>query len=511
MSGYIILNITAGPVTFFLFVNEDTENILRLNLKNKSFRKSAWEMARSAYSPDASLPEKPASDATLRLEKPKEFIAGNLLIPQVAAFDRFRIKSVFKNITAGNFVTNPIKDGLWIRIFLTSGGSETSINYFIPGVSKKDFAERFGDPNIIFKYLLKDVMLFLKANCPALAVSFVKLSVDLKPDAAAIANCIQLNGELFVNYSRMGIAVYVPGSYFDMVYPHLLKPWEYRLPVKSPKEYLVPVLSLNMALFNKNVSSFMKKYRSGLAYLPAATTCIPVYELMDLMDNFDLRILIQNFLVPKYSTGIARLFNIGIPVKNEAQQTGKRSANVFQVAYDKERINPMMPSVIAEEIGRKEEYIIADEFDSFNKGVLKEIMKAIAAGRITISYKTRYIFLHEINDIINQDDVKRLEDLRSRGIPFNTLKKLPKNRMINFVNKIGNPDLCKAVIDSEEEMAMLQDCMSRARKEQFADDIIYFRQQFADALLTPEEIIAAKLRINDLLEKEIKSRKDNAK
>jgi hypothetical protein len=265
-----------------------------------------------------------------------------------------------------------------------------------------------------------------------------------------------------------------------------------------------------MALFNKNITQFMKKYKSGLAYLPAATTCIPVYEVMDLMDNFDLRILIQNFLVPKYSTSIARLFNIGIPVKNEAQQTGKRSANVFQVAYDKDRINPMMPSVIAEEISRKEEYIMADEFDFFNKGVLKEIMKAIAAGRITISYKTRYIFLHEINDIINQDDVKRLKDLRSRGIPFNTLKKLPKNRMINFVNKIGNPDLCKAVIDSEEEIAMLQGCMSRARKEQFADDIMYFRQQYADALLTPEEIIAAKLRIHDQLEEEIKSRRDNA-
>ena len=57
---------------------------------------------------------------------------------------------------------------------------------------------------------------------------------------------------------------------------------------------------------------------------------------------------------------------------------------------------------------------------------------------------------------------------------------------------------------------MLLTCMSKARKKQFTDDIKYFRQQYADVLLTPEEIVAAKLKINDLLEKEIKSRRDYA-
>jgi hypothetical protein len=376
VSGYTILSITAGQVVFYLFVNEDTTNILRLNIDNKSYRKAAWELVRTVYSPDASAPEKPAAGATLRLEKPKEFIAGNSLIPQTTVFDRFRVKSVFKHITAGKAA--PVKDGLWIQIFLTSGGSEAGINYLIPGVSKKDFTERFGDPNVFFKYLLNDVISFLKTNCPALAVSSVKLNVDVKPDAAALANCIFLSGELLVNYSRMGIAVYVQRAYFGLMYPHALKPWEYKLPVKSAREYLSPVLSLNMAFFNKNVSSFMKRYRSGLAYLPAATTCIPVYELMDLMDNYDLRILLQNLLLPKYSTGIARLFNIGILSKKTAEGTEKPLVRVLQVAYDKERITSMIPPVIAEEIDRKGQYIIAEEFDSFNKEVLKEITKAMA-------------------------------------------------------------------------------------------------------------------------------------
>jgi len=252
----------------------------------------------------------------------------------------------------------------------------------------------------------------------------------------------------------------------------------------------------------------MKRYRSGLAYMPAATTCIPLYEFMDLLDDRDLRILMQNLLVPKYSSGIARLFNIGIPVKKDGTVPGKKSLRVLQVAYDRERINQMIPPIIMEEIDRKVQYIMADEFDSFNKEILKEITKAITVGRISISYKTRYILMHEIYDIINEEESKRLMDLRSKGIPFSNLNKLPKNRMINFVNKIGNNDLCKSVIDLDEEKAILLTCMSRSRKRQFTDDLEYFRREYVNTRITTEEIISIKLKINNMLDKEIKSRRD---
>jgi hypothetical protein len=500
-----IIKIAAGQLTFFFLISEDTESVLKSNLENKPFRKAVIEMARSIYSPEAiPVTQLPAMNI-LRFEKPKEFIAGNALIPQTASFDRFRIKSVFRRMAAGG--TNPAKEGLWMCAFIASGGSEIAINYLIPGVSQKDFMARFGDPNVFFKNLLKDVLVFLKVNCPQLALSLSKMTVDVKPDPAALAGCIQLNGELLVNYSRMGIAVYAPRKYFELIYPLILKPWEYRIPVKSTLDYLIPLLSLNMALFGKNVSTFMKKYKGAVAYLPAVTSCIPVYELMDLLDNSDLRILIQNFLVPKYTAEIIKLFNIGVQSKKESAGNGKSSVSVLQVAFEKERINPMIPPFIAEEMDRKEQYCKAEEFDSFNKSVLKEIMKATATGRILVSFKMHYIFINEINNIINQEDIKRLGDIRSKGIPFNTLKKLPKNRMINFVNKIGNPDLCKSLIGSEEETAALQSCMSRSRRKQFSDDFKYLRQQYDNGLLTPEEIIDAKLRINNMLENEIKSRK----
>jgi hypothetical protein len=500
-----IIKIAAGQLTFFFLMSENTESTLRSNLLNKSFRKAAWEMAQSIFKPVVSPGTQPPAINILRFEKPKEFIAGNALIPQTASFDRFRIKSIFRRMAGSG--SNPAKDGLWISASFASGGSEISVHYLIPGVSQKDFAARFGDPNIFFKNLLKDVLIFLKTNFPQLALSFSKLTIDVKPDPAALAGCIQFNGELLVNYSRMGIAVYAPRKYFEAIYPLLLKPWEYRIPVKSARDYLIPLLSLNLSLFAKNVSVFMKKYKGAVAFLPAATSCMPVYELMDLLDNSDLRILIQNFLLPKYSVEIVKLFNIGVMSKKESTGQGKPSVNVLQIAYEKERINPMIPPIAAEEIDRKEKYIKAEEFDSYNKSVLKEIMKAIASGRISVSYKMRYIFVHEINDIINEEDIKRLGDIRSKGIPFSTIKKLPKNRMINFINKIGNPDLCRSLIGSEEENAMLQSCMSRSRRKQFADDFKYIRQQYDNGHLNPEEIIEAKLKINKLLEEEIKNRK----
>jgi hypothetical protein len=82
--------------------------------------------------------------------------------------------------------------------------------------------------------------------------------------------------------------------------------------------------------------------------------------------------------------------------------------------------------------------------------------------------------------------------------------------MINFINKIGNQDLCKSIIDNEEDMALLLTCMSRSRKTQFTDDLKYLHQQYASSLLTPEEIIEVKLRINDMLVKELSNLRGNA-
>ena len=174
---------------------------------------------------------------------------------------------------------------------------------------------------------------------------------------------------------------------------------------------------------------------------------------MDLMDDRDLRILLQNILVPKYSAGIARFFNIGVTVRAEGEEgdEGPR-VKIFQVAYDRERINRMIPPLIIGEMDRLKDYTPAEEFDSFNKKLLKEISKSISAGTVMFSCRTRCIFTHEIFDIINEEEARRLGELRSQGIPFGAMRKLSNSELINLVNKIGNHDLCRSVIDSEGDI-----------------------------------------------------------
>jgi hypothetical protein len=71
-----VLHAAAGHYAFFLLLSEEMENMLRLILKDKAFKKEAWELARSAYVPEAAIPVKTTTGATLLLEKPKEFIVG---------------------------------------------------------------------------------------------------------------------------------------------------------------------------------------------------------------------------------------------------------------------------------------------------------------------------------------------------------------------------------------------------------------------------------------------------
>ncbi|HOT43830.1 MAG TPA: hypothetical protein PLM53_05205 [Spirochaetota bacterium] len=220
------------------------------------------------------------------------------------------------------------------------------------------------------------------------------------------------------------------------------------------------------------------------------------------MDDRDLRILLQNILVPKYSAGIARFFNIGVTVRAEGEEgdEGPR-VKIFQVAYDRERINRMIPPLIIGEMDRLKDYTPAEEFDSFNKKLLKEISKSISAGTVMFSCRTRCIFTHEIFDIINEEEARRLGELRSQGIPFGAMRKLSNSELINLVNKIGNHDLCRSVIDSEGDIPLLMNCMSRGRKRQFMYGLEYYRRQYAGGRLAAEEMIAAKLRINSFLEK----------
>jgi hypothetical protein len=495
----MVFQVTAGEYVFYLLVREDIENNLLRKLEEKAFRNSAWSLVQSAYDPAA--PQPPAG-AALRIERPKEFMAGNLLLPQVAAFDRFRVRSVFTNIMAGSAGTGQFKNGLWAHMFLSAGGTEINIYCLVAGMTRKDFTERFGDPSGFFKNIAKEVVLFLRTAFPGIEVTSVRLAIDSKPDEAAAARSLLLKGELVVNYARMEMALCVPGAYFSLLFPRALKPWDYRRQHDSPADLLAAVLALNAALFSSSIGTFMKKYRSGLAYLPANTTCIPLYELMDLMDDRDLRLLLQNILVPKYSAGIARFFNIGVTVKKEGDEGDEEPrVKIFQVAYDRERIGRMIPPLIIEEMDHLKDYTPAEEFDSRNKGVLKEILKPISAGTVSFSYKTRYIFMHEIFDIINEDEARRLEELRSRGIPFDRMRKLSNSDLVNFVNRIGNHDLCKSVIDCDGEINLLMNCMSRSRKRQFMDDLEYYRRQLAGGRLAAEDIIAAKLRISSLLEK----------
>ncbi|HNW30189.1 MAG TPA: hypothetical protein PKN50_17050, partial [Spirochaetota bacterium] len=498
-SGCLVLHVAAGQSSFYLLVREDIENNLLLAMKDKAFRKTAWSLAQSAYDPAA---PQPAAGASLRIERPKEFMAGNLALPQVAAFDRFRVRSVFKSVTAGSAGAGQFRNGLWIHMFLTAGGTEINIYCLVAGLTRNDFTERFGDPGGFFKNIVKETVLFLRTAFPGVDVTSVKLAVDSMPDEGAVARSLLLEGELVVNYARMEMVLCVPGAYFSLLFPRALKPWDYRLCDDSPADFLAAVLALNSALFNSTIGTFMKKYRGGLAYLPANTTCIPLYELMDLMDDRDLRLLLQNILVPKYSAGIAKFFNIGVQVKIQGEEgdEGPR-VKIFQVAYDRERINRMVPPLIAGEMERLKDYTPAEEYDSFNKAILKEISKSISAGAVMFSYKTRYIFMHEIFDIINEEEARRLGELRSQGIPFERMRRLSNSDLVNFVNRIGNRDFCLSVIDSDGDIPLLMNCMSRSRKRQFMDDLEYYRRQLAGGRLAAEDIIAAKLRISSLLEK----------
>lgn len=502
-SGCTVLHGVVGPYVFFLLIDEETEGGFRLSLEDKSLRKAAWTVAQSAYDPAATPPAVPAAGVTLRIDKPKEFIAGNLLLPQVAAFDRFRIRNDFKKISIGNAgERGPFKQGLWLHMFLNAGGSDIDLYCLVAGLTREDFTKRFGDPSAFFKNILRETVVFLRTAFPGVAVASVKLAVGSGPDDAAVARSLLLEGEMVVNYARMEIMVCVPRGYFSLFFPVELKPWDYLNQGDSPACFLAAVLALNADLFNRNIGTFMKKYRSGLAYLPAKTTCIPLYELMDLMDDRDLRILVQNVLVPKYAAGIAKFFNIGVPVKDEgAEEDEEPRMKIFQVAYDRERINRMMPPAILEEMNRLKEYTPAEEFDSYNKSILKEISKSIAAGTVLFSYKTRYIFIHEIAVIINEDDARRLDDLRSQGIPFARMRKLSQSSLVNVVNKIGNRDLCRSVIDCDGEIPLLLNCMSRSRRREFLDDLEYCRQQYLNGRLSSEDVIAAKLRINSLMER----------
>lgn len=503
-----ILAISIDKNNLFLLYNEKIEKRIRENLNQKAFAKAARGIILSEYDPQAGAEElKSETGIMLPVEKPKELIIGNFFAPHIAKFDSLRVRSTFKNISISTGQNEfAVRDGIWARISLLINESEHNLYYLISGISKNDFTGKFGDPNNFFKNLLKEILSFIKTNCPGLPVKSVKLLLNTKPDPAHEATGAILNAELILNYSRMEISVCCPKNFIDLLYGQFLKPWEYKLLPATPHDFLSGIVLLNIALFNKNVKTFFKRYKGELAYMPIVTTCIPFYELIDLIDDRDLRIIIQNLLIPKYSTGISKLFNIGIPIKKETGDTGRKkskSLKVFQVAYDQERVKKFLPEITISDIEHQIQYSLADDFDSFNKSIMREIIKSIAADKITISHKTRYILINEIYDILNTEFKKQLNDLKEQGVPFKKMQKLPNNRLINFINRINNQDLCKIAIDTDNETNLLLNCMSKGRKRKFMDDLEYYKKLYVSAKLLPEDIINAKLKIDDLLDKEI--------
>lgn len=508
-SGSTVLRIEYDKRSIFAVYRKETEARIRTSIGSSEFSKSKHGLNSPGYVSRPGDNYNNETEIKLVIEKPKEFLAANYFIPLVTRFDRFRIKCIFDSMLIPDKKSELVSGrGTWLKVSIVISGSTYNFFYQFPGLTTEEFSERFGDRDTFFKNLLKETLLNIKSGCQGIRLDSAKYFLNEKPDSGFFSCCVILNGKFIVNYSTIEISVFVSGNLITLLNSLHLNQQEYNASAESKSDILKTMLSLNAESFRRGVKLFFNKYKGALPYMPVITRCIPFHELIDFIDERDLRIIIQNLLVPQYSSDIAMLFNIGINVsRNGEDEKSNAQLKVIRLPYNRERVEKSIPVNIKDDFFSKTIYSPASEFEKFTIKVMEDIIKAQASDRISLSYKTMYIFKNSILKILNEEHDRRLNDLKSRGIPFARMRELPENRLINLINRIESRILCLIVLESDEGLKIILDCMSSGRRRRFLEDLEYRRGLYMNFGILPENIINAILEVDNLLDKEFQSMK----
>jgi hypothetical protein len=239
-------------------------------------------------------------------------------------------------------------------------------------------------------------------------------------------------------------------------------------------------------------------FRGDRLFLPVRTASMPFFAVMDFADDADLRLMIQNYLVPRVGWDMLKLFRLALPAPEPPPGEEGKPPVIFRVVFDEARLMKHLPVNMRDEFELPRISVPAAGFEAFNNEVMTGMARAAVSGGLLLSDKMRYLLEEEYLAPLKREAMNRLSAARESGAPFSLLRTLKHNVLIRVLGATSNSDLTKALIASPGELDFLGKFMTERRRSGLREDLEVLMRAFNEGTLHPEEIMRSVSTIEDV-------------
>ncbi len=511
-SGCAIIAVSDKRHSFYLLVDERTDLRLKKDIAVSDFRKAVRALIITQLDRELAVEDdESGEDIILTITKPREFVLGRFFLPVKTTADNCSLTSRFNRIIIPyHGPAYASHDFHWMKLVLNADGGSYAVYYLFRDGGNGAVARALAS-SAVFRDILRETMVFLKTNCRSMQLSGIQFQAGAKPADEEAAGCAILSAGVKYNYEPAQALVFVTKPFLLLLTGHLLSPWEVSLFQFTMRNRLLAIVSLNKTVFSRGIQSFVRNLGADSIPMPVEITCLPFYEFMELIGDGDLKIIIQNYLVPKYGPSYRCLFTISITERaasGDSEPAITRS-RIVEVEYDRARFERFLPAALKEEDDYWRYSVSQDRFDPVNREAMEGLFRAMESDRIVLSYRARYVLVNQFFSLLQEEYAAEIERYRSAGSPFSELRDLDRNARAMAIGRVSNEDLCMAVAVAGSGEDIASAAMSDTRRGEFAEDLAGMRNRLGKEEVRPGDAAAAIRRILGAVESEKKKAQKN--
>ena len=520
-----------GEAVYVLIETEDAERLAASLDGDDVFRAVAGRLmgAEEAEDAEEARIETAPTPRGIAVRSPLEFVLGNfLLLPKVPCgkyVGEARFHELFANADPRTYATAP---GTWVRLSCalalpTAPGAAPQpprswVTYLFFQAS--DAARAAQAQNMcrqVASCFFQAELGFLKGVLGA-APSQPVVGMGVKPDFAASKGQAVFKGRVGVAGTRMPVDAFLDYGTLSWLLRLFCDPWDAQNAPKGAEAVLSLLLSLNQSLLRRWLPSFHRRF---LDVEPAAEPGAPPRErlpfpvFLDLLGDRDARILLQNQVLRSLGDrDIRSLYRCAVRVKDAEGNEAVRI--VTPRAFDEERLKNFLPRRAMEDwqIASPDRLASPSENQDLSDAVLKGIREALQRKQILVSPKVSLILEKMFVPGARGASKRKMEQAASSKEPFESLHKMPRPTLQQFLGVQSNKALCLVLVGAEAELPLIRENISKNKCRTLDEDLEIQKRLLESDELDADEVIEAKLSMGrgaqETLEELEKSRKASA-
>lgn len=406
----------------------------------------------------------------IQIEKPKEFMIGDFLIPKKFDWGKNSVKTRIKYLRESHQKDSE-EISFWYALSLTFEEKNFYLQYGFPHAEMENTEEIQSKFQSLFASIIKPILAFKWNQLKIQLQKFGSKHLE-SPFSPLFDKAILLDYEIRINQSLVHCHVIVPKGF--IVY---LSTIDSGMQASESSEPLFHFINLNRKWIGERYSELFQIYYHTYEN---RTYPILLFEFLSIICQADVLITIQNYFVANgiKTIDLQRLF---FYIKSDPDT--QQNALFLDEDFNEGTIKNLLPPGMQKEwdqfnVNWENKTALMsisypfEEFIAKNRQIMQELFEACRSEKIVYTPQTMYVLFSEFDKLIKEETFAELKNinLANQGL-FSKLKDVPKAEVQQFLYTFKSDDLGFVFLDWEKELPKIQSFVSKKFYEEVSEDL----------------------------------------